>query len=385
MEIGVLVERKRDEKRVALRTDQVRTLLEAGHRIWVERGAGEAVGYSDLAYEEQGAICAAQDEVWQRSALVLKVKCPLPEEYRFLRSDHVVFTYLHFDENIEAARIQQIVDTGVTGIAYEWVEEQGQFPLLQPMSELTGAVCARHTMSLLMEHKATLGGGYLEQWPASHAMVIGAGHIGSNAINVFARNKFLVTVVDKHPETLEERLGRYMSKSVWQGAIAEVIRFDESRPEVSVKAIRAKLPNMDIVICAAVRRPSLPKAVCEFLIRREDVAKMAKNTVICDATACNQEFIETCVSSDSLMYNYSEEGVIHYNCDHVPSLVAKTATTLLTDATLPYVRLLANGFERAVRQDSALAKGVMCYRGQLTHALSARKKNLHYTDLNNML
>lgn len=143
MEIGLLKERKRDERRVGLRPDQAAELTEAGHSVYVETGAGKAVGYEDAAYEAAGAEVVSQADVYERAGLLVKVKCPLPEEYGFLRSDHVLFTYLHFDENIAPARLMQIVETGVTGIAYEWVEVDGRFPLLWPMSELTGAVCAK--------------------------------------------------------------------------------------------------------------------------------------------------------------------------------------------------------------------------------------------------
>lgn len=216
-------------------------------------------------------------------------------------------------------------------------------------------------------------------------MVVGAGHIGANAINVLLKNCFALTVVDKHPETLETRLRPYVDMGAWAAAKPEVIHFDESRPEESVRALRQQLPDTHIVICAAVRRPTLPKAVCEYLIRREDVATMQPGSVISDATACDRDFIETCVSTESLTETDVEEGVVHYNCDHTPSLVAKTATQLLTKATFPYVHALCAGFEQAIRDNPALAKAVMCYRGKLTHAYSAKKKNLEYTELEALL
>ncbi len=381
MEIGLLKERKRDERRVGLQPEQVSELTQAGHSVYVETGAGKAVGHDDDDYGAAGAEIVSQAEVYERARLLVKVKCPLPEEYQFLGPDHILFTYLHFDENIPPARLMQIVETGVAGIAYEWVEVDGRFPLLWPMSELTGAVCARKTMSLLMERAGLLGGRYTSEWPASRAMVIGAGHIGANAINVLVKNCFALTVVDKHPETLESRLRPYLDMEAWSAAAPEVIPFDESRPDESVGALRERLPETDIVICAAVRRPTLPKAVCEYLIRREDVATMRPGSVISDATACDRDFIETCVSTESLTETYVEEGVVHYNCDHMPSLVAKTATRLLTKATFPYVHALCAGFEQAIRDNQALAKAVMCYRGRLAHACSAKKKNLEYTEL----
>jgi alanine dehydrogenase len=112
---------------------------------------------------------------------------------------------------------------------------------------------------------------------------------------------------------------------------------------------------------------------------------MAKGSVLCDATACDYDLAETCISSDSVSYTYAEEGVIHYNCDHIPALVPSTATRLLTDATFPYVRSLSLGLYKALSQEPALVKAVMCYSRHLTHKYSAGKKGLEYTDLTSLL
>jgi alanine dehydrogenase len=265
------------------------------------------------------------------------------------------------------------------------VEEQGHFPLLQPMSELTGAVYARKSMDLLMNHAGVLGGRYQPDWPVGRGMVIGVGHIGANAMNVLLANRFNLVIVDKHPETLKARISRYVPPELLVKSSTQIVRFDESCPSESVSALRRFLPEMDIVICAAVRRPTLPKDVCEYLIRKSDVATMRRNSILCDATACDKEFIETAVSSESLHETYIQQGVIHYNCDHAPSLVARTATTLLTNATFPYVQILAEGFLSAVAQSTGLFKAVMCYRKAVTHEYSAQKKKLAYTPLNVLL
>ncbi len=385
MDIGILKERKTDERRVALRPDQVAELLEKGHQVYVEHGAGAAAGFENEQY--QGGNITDREEVYEKCTLLLKIKCPLPEEYKFLKPHHVLFTYLHFDENISPEKIQAIMATGVTGIAYEWVEEDGTYPLLQPMSELTGAVFARKAMSLLMEHAGCLGGGYFDSVPPAHAMIIGAGHIGANATHVLARNGFDLTIVDKHPETLDERATKYIAADLWAQVKRDlnIVQFDEQRPEQSVDRIREVLPAVNILINSAVRRPTLPKERCEFLVDRAAVASMPRNSVLCDATACDRDFVETAISSESLAAYYVEDGVIHYNCDHIPSLVASTATQMLTSATFPYVFRLLKGFDRAARSSQALAKGVMCYRGHLTHAYSAKKKHLQYVPLIDLL
>ena len=386
MRIGVLKERKHDERRVALRPCQVDTLVKSGHEVYVERAAGEFVGYRDFEYEKAGAIILDQNDIYESASLLLKVKCPLEIEFSYLNEKHTLFAFLHFDENISPVNINRIVETGVTGIAYEWVQKNGCYPLLQPMSELTGAVSARKTMELLVEKKGLLGGSYLSHWPASKAMVIGVGHIGANAINVFLRNKYRLVVIDKNPKTLENRLSPYVDLDMWRQANVTVVRFDESEPEQSVKEMRNYLPEIDIVICAAVRRATLPKERLEFLITKGDVKMMQRNSIISDAKACTRDLIETCVATEGLYDTYVEEDVFHYNCDHVPSLVARTATELLTEATFPYVRMLAEkGFEQAVGNDTSLFSAVMCYRKCLTHEYSAKKKNMPFDYLRDMI
>jgi len=385
MRVGVLVERKHDERRVSLRPDQAAALVADGHEVLVESGAGVASGFEDAEYSAAGAALAKREEVYDRAGLLLKVKCPLPEEYGFLRAGRVLFAYLHFDENVAPSEIERIAATGITGIAYEWVEKDGTLPLLAPMSEITGAIFALRAIGLLIEHSGVLGGGYVSGWPASQAMVIGAGRIGSNAINVLLRNRFRLVVVDKHPETIEERVRPYVDPGVWSEALPEVVPFDESDPASSVEEIRRRLPATQIVISAAVRRPSLPKSRCEYLIDRAGVASMPGGSVLCDATACDRDLIETAVSSESLTETYVEAGTVHYNCDHVPSLVPATATKLLTDATFPYVRKLAGGFDVAARSSAPLRGAVMCHRGRLTHTYSAEKKGLPHVSLDELL
>jgi len=386
MKIGVLKERKRDERRVALRPDQAAELSARGHEVMVEPGAGRNAGFQDQQYAAHATL-RPRAQIYAECSLLLKVKCPLKEEFQFLRPHQTMFTYLHFDENIPPQDIRQIVDTGLTGIAYEWVEKEGRYPLLQPMSELTGAVYARKAMDLLMEHAGYLGGGYFSNVPAARAMVIGGGHIGANAVHVFFRNNLKVTIVDKHPETLDERMTRYVPEPLWNEARAElcVLKFSEDAPESSVRAISQRLPDMDILINAAVRRPTLPKHRCEFLVDRAGVRSMPNDSVVCDATACDKDFIETAVSSDSLTHYDVIEGVVHYNCDHIPSLVPRTATQMLTEVTFPYVVKLASGTEEALRKDTALAKGVMCYQKHLIHEYTATKKQMVWTRLSDFI
>lgn len=381
MTIGVLKERKRDERRVALQPSAVDVLTRLGNEVLIEQGAGVAAGFPDTAYSSARVVC--RDELYSTCSLLVKVKCPEPEEYAFLRPQHVLFTFLHFDENISPERISTIAASGATGIAFEWVQERDVFPILQPMSELTGRIFAFRSMALLLEYAGVIGGA--GQRPK--AMVIGLGHIGANAANVLVANGFDLVIVDKHPDTIHDRMARYMSTTEWHRVRdhVTVAHFDETKVDTSVGIIRSTAPDCDIVICSAVRRPTLPKSACEFLLDRETVARMRPNRVVCDATACDHDFVETAISSDSLADIYHAEGVIHYNCDHIPSLAARTATELLSQSILPYVTTLAGGLPSALNASPALTQAVMCYQGRITHQYSAVKKGLPYTELASLI
>jgi alanine dehydrogenase len=385
MKIGIIKERKHDERRVALRPEQVDLLGKLGHEVFVEMGAGELAGYTDKDYAS--ATIVDQETLYKNSSLLLKVKCPEPQEYKFLNEKHTLFCYLHFDENIPPENITKIVSTGVTGIAYEWVENCGEFPLLQPMSELTGSLFALKSMSLLLEKKGKMGTAYAQGATPPVAAVVGVGNIGKKAIAAFILNGFDLVIVDKHPETLPERLCKIMPEFSWDALSKRitVIVFDETNHQNAIGQLKLLLPHIDILICAAVRRQSLPKSTCNYLIDRKSLALMRPHSVICDATACDKDFIETAVSSSSLTDYYIEEEVIHYNCDHIPSLASQTSTYLLTEATFPFVIKLSEGFDSAVRADSALKSGVMCHKGKLTHQYSAEKKLMDWSKLDEIL
>jgi alanine dehydrogenase len=387
MVIGVPRERKIDEHRVALLPRHVSVLVSKGHRVLIEEGAGTQAGFSDCAYTASGAELVSQAELYQQATLVVKVKCPRPEEYEHLTPQHVLFTYLHFDECIPPFRIQQIVDTGATGIAYEWVREDNRYPLLEPMSALTGVIAALKSMELLMKHKGRLPVRATRASERPRALILGGGRIGLNATSTLARNAFAVTIVDKHPQTLAERYGQYISPTEWRDVspLVTVLPFDEHEPEVGLDSIRNELPETDIVICAAVRRSTLPPDRCRYLLDRSALKLLAANSVVCDATACDADLVETCVSSERLEEISIIDGVVHYCCDHMPAYIPHTASVLLSDVTFPYVQLLASGVERALAVNEGLREAVMCRRGHLTHPASAVKKQLPWRDVSELV
>jgi alanine dehydrogenase len=382
--IGVARDIKTDERRVALLPEHVKRLIEEGHSVWVEAGAGEAAGFNDEEYAREGAEIVSKEKLYEESGIIVKVKCPMESEYRYLRSGQLLFAYLHFDENIAPENIKKIASTGVTALAYEWVEKEGDFPLLRPMSELAGILFALRSMDLLMQSRGMLPGGFFPSLAPPSAMIIGIGRIGANALKVALMNNMNIVIVDKHPETLEKRALKYIDEESWRQKKGQVkiIKFNNEKPHETIAQIATLAKDLDVIINCAVRRADLPKSRMEYLITQEMVSGMKKGSVVCDATACDRDLIETAVSSERLLETYELNGVIHYNCDHIPSLVPQAASILLANAVLPYVQLLANeGFEGAIGQSQALVKAVMCHQGFITHEYTSKKKNLAYKDI----
>jgi alanine dehydrogenase len=153
MNIGVLKEMKQDERRVALQPVQAKVLSSLDHNVYVEIGAGEGAGFADEDYLTNGAKVVTKSEVLARAKLLLKVKAPLRSEYADYAPHHILFTYLHFDENIPAQDISELIGGGFLGIAYEWVGKAGQYPLLEPMSQLTGYLFAQRALELCSREK----------------------------------------------------------------------------------------------------------------------------------------------------------------------------------------------------------------------------------------
>jgi alanine dehydrogenase len=390
MNIGVLKEIKQDERRVALQPVQVRALSSLEHSIYVEIGAGEGAGFTDEDYRANGAKVVTKGEVLARSQLLLKVKAPLRSEYADYAPHHILFTYLHFDENILAQDISELISRGFLGIAYEWVGKAGQYPLLEPMSQLTGYLFAQRALELCSQEKGVFCPRNENLLPGGRALIVGCGNIGLSAFKYLSDLGVPLTVIA--PRSREE-FNRKANDRFGTGGIdyvsttgSNLVVMDNKDPSRTQDIIAAALPQTDIVLNCAVRRADLPKQRMEYLIDRSMVRVMQRGSIICDCTACDRDMIETCTSSSSLYHSYREDNVVHYNCDHIPSMVASTATRLLTARTFAYIRHIANlGSLQAVTEDENLRNGVCCYRGHLTHALSAEKKGLPYRPVSDVL
>ncbi|MDH2348177.1 hypothetical protein [Bradyrhizobium sp. SSUT77] len=390
MNIGVLKEIKRDERRVALQPIQASALSQLDHKIYVEVGAGDGAGFSDAEYRASGAEVVMKEEVLTRAQLLLKVKAPLRSEFCDYAPHHILFAYLHFDENIPAHEISELVSRGFLGIAYEWVGKAGKYPLLEPMSQLTGYLFAQRALDLCSRNKGVFCPRNESHLPGGRALIVGCGNIGLSAFKYLSDLGVALTiVVNRGREDFNAKANiRFGTKGVDYVSAASVnlIVMDKKEPSRTQDTIAGVLPETDVLLNCAVRRPELPKWRMEYLIDRSMVRAMQRGSVVCDCTACDQDLIETCISSASLYHSYREEGIVHYNCDHIPSMVANTATRMLTSRTFAYIRYIASLQSRAaITEDESLSNGVCCYRGHLTHALSASKKGLPYRALSDVI
>ena len=369
MKIGVAKEIKSDEYRVALTPAGARELVQRGHEVLVERGAGEGSAFPDSAYEGVGGRTASADEVWGDVDLVLKVKEPIREEYGRLRDGLVLFTYLHLAADEELTRA--LVDSGVTAVAYETVETAGrQLPLLAPMSEIAGRLASQAGAYFL---EKPLGGrglllGGVPGVAAGQVVVIGGGIVGYNAALIALGLGANVTILERSidrmrhlEEVLGSRVGLLMSST---------LQIEESVAEA------------DVVIGAVL----IPGALAPKLVTREMVAGMKEGAVVCDVAIDQGGCFETARPTTHSEPVYVVEGVTHYCVANMPGAVPVTATKALTNATLPYVEEIAdNGLREAVARDPALAHGVNVLEGKVTYEAVAEAHDLEYAPLEDVL
>lgn len=369
MRIGVPREIKSNENRVALTPAGAHALVQAGHSVVVERSAGEGSGFPDASYREAGAEIADDPaRVWEAD-MVLKVKEPLPSEYRFFRPGLVLFTYLHLaaDEGLTRA----LLDRGVTAIAYETVQlADGSLPLLTPMSEVAGRMAPQVGARLLEKvygGRGVLLGG-VPGVPPGDVVIIGGGTVGRNAARIALGLGARVTVLDIRPSVL-----RWFDDT-YRGQITTLM----SNEYNVAQAVR----RADLLIGAVL----IPGARAPRLVTEEMVRSMKPGSVIIDVAVDQGGSIATIdrvTTHDDP--TYERYGVVHYAVANMPGAVPRTSTLALTNTTLPYILDLARaGVENAIRRDPALAKGVNTHAGHLTHRAVAEAHGLPYTPLHEL-
>lgn len=368
MIVGVPKEIKDNEYRVGLTPASVRQLVDAGHSVLVETGAGEGSGFSDDDYRAAGAsIVASAAEAWG-AEMVVKVKEPLPQEYDFLRPDLILFTYLHLaaDERLTLA----MRDSGVIGIAYETVElPDGRLPLLTPMSEVAGRMAVQvgaYYLEKMNGGRGKLLGGVPGVRPAT-VVIIGGGVVGTNAAKIALGMGANVVILDINVDRL-----RYLEE-IFGGRLMTIASNTHNIAEAVKRA--------DLLIGAVlVKGAKAPK-----LVTREMVSTMKPGSVIVDVAVDQGGCIETTRPTTHSNPTFFVDGVLHYCVANMPGAVPRTSTYALNNATLPYTLKLATHGLDAIRQDPALAKGVNVFKGHITYPAVAEAFGLPYTPLETLL
>jgi alanine dehydrogenase len=360
MRIGVPREIKVHEYRVGLVPAGVRELTAAGHEVLVETTAGEGIGFSDAEYRAAGASIAPNAaEVFAKAQLIVKVKEPQPVECKMLRSDQVLFTYLHLAADAEQAR--GLMSSGATAIAYETVTRNGSLPLLTPMSEVAGRMSIQVGAACLQ--KANGGRGILlggvPGVPPAKVVILGGGVSGTHAAEMAVGLRADVTVVDRSVDRLRELSSLFGASLVTTYSTTATIE----------RLVR----EADLVVGAVL----IAGAAAPKLVTRAMVATMRAGSVLVDISIDQGGCFETSHPTTHAEPTFVVDGVVHYCVANMPGAVARTSTFALTNATLPYVRMLADlGWQAALRKDPGFAAGLNVHAGQITHEAVAHALNL---------
>ena len=341
-----------------------RELKKKGHTVLVERGAGEGSGFPDIAYLQAGADILERKPLFESCELLVKVKEPLPEEFGLFRSGQALFTFLHLAPNKDL--IDLLLERNITAIGYETVEHRGALPLLSPMSEIAGRMAP--VVGSFYLQRIHGGAGILAPGAAgvkpARAVILGAGVVGTNAARISIGLGMDTLVISRGLDTLQK--------------VDELFRGRVKTLPSTTFSIREEIPLADLVIGAAL----VPGGRTPVLIPRDLLRAMKKGSVIVDVSIDQGGCAETSRPTTHDNPVYAVDGVIHYTVANMPGAYPKTATLALTNATLPYIALLADrGIEEAIRHDEEIRSGLNTYRGRIVHRGLAGSLGIGAADL----
>jgi alanine dehydrogenase len=365
MKIGVPKEIKDNENRIAMTPAGVEALVGDGHEVLVQAGGGLGSGIADAEFQKAGArMVRKAAEIFAAADMIVKVKEPLPEEYGLIRKGQVLYTFFHFAASRELT--DAMIDTGAVCIAYETVEDaQGRLPLLTPMSEVAGRLSIQEGAKFLekpMGGRGTLLGG-VPGVPPAEVVVLGGGVVGTNAAKIAAGMGASVAILDVNLDRL-----RYLDDVM----PANCTTLYSSKYNVLGACRRA-----DLVIGAVL----IPGAKAPFLVTRAVLKEMKDGAVLVDVAVDQGGCAETTRPTTHSHPTFVEEGVLHYCVANMPGAVARTSTFALTNATLPFARVLAErGWKKAVRTDRGILTGANVIHGKVTCKGVAEAFGLEYHD-----
>lgn len=366
MVIGVPKEIKNNENRVGMTPAGVAELVKRGHTVYVQQTAGNNSGFADEDYVNVGAkLLPTLEEVYAAAEMIVKVKEPITPEYKLIRRGQVVFTYFHFAA--DRALTEAMIESGAICIAYETVElPDRSLPLLIPMSEVAGRMSVQEGARFLEKPqggKGKLLGGVPGVRPA-RVLILGGGIVGCNAAQMAAGMGAEVMITDINLARL-----RYLS---------EVLPKNVKTLYSSAHNIRMELPTVDLVIGSVL----IPGDKTPHLITRDMLPLMKPGTVLVDVAIDQGGCFETSHPTTHSEPTYVVDGIVHYAVANIPGAVPFTSTMALTNATLPYTVALADkGWQKACKDDPALALGVNVAGGKVVYKAVADVFGLPYEEL----
>ncbi|BBZ15238.1 alanine dehydrogenase [Mycobacterium branderi] len=365
MRVGVPTEIKNNEYRVAITPAGVAELVRRGHQVLIQAGAGEGSQISDIEFKSAGAeIIPDAEQVWEQADLLLKVKEPVEDEFRLMRRDQILFTFLHLAAS--PACTEALLNAGTTSIAYETVQaDDGTLPLLAPMSEVAGRLASQVGAFHLMRPVGGCGvlmGGVPGARPAD-VVVIGGGTAGYNAAWVAAGMGAHVTILDVNLAKLRELDAKF-------GGRAQTLYSSTLELETAVK-------RADLVIGAVL----VPGAKAPKLVANSLVEQMKPGAVLVDIAIDQGGCFEDSCATTHEAPTYAVHGAIFYCVANMPGSVPSTSTFALTNATIPYVVALADlGWRVACQSDPVIARGLTTHDGALLNHQVASDLSLAFTD-----
>jgi alanine dehydrogenase len=365
MRVGVPTEIKTDEYRVAITPAGVRELVDRGHEVLIQHGAGDGSAIPDEEYVEQGAqVVPDAAAVFAGSDMIVKVKEPQPAEVAMLEPRHTLFTYLHLAPDPELTRA--LMESGATCIAYETVTDaKGKLPLLAPMSEVAGKIATQAGAFML---EKPLGGrglllGGVPGVAAGKVMVIGGGVVGLTAAEIAIGMGAETYVFDRSIDRLRE--------------LDFLLNNRCSTVFSSTLSIERLLPEVDLVIGAVL----VHGARAPHVITRAQLRLMKQHAVLVDVSIDQGGCFETSRPTTHTNPTYEVDGVTHYCVANMPGAVPITSTFALTNATMPYVIKLAElGVHAALQSDPGFLEGLNVAAGEVTYAPVAGDQGLTAAD-----
>ncbi len=363
MLVGVPKEIKNHEYRVGLTPASVRELTSRGHQVIVQKNAGTAIGLSDEQYVAAGAsLVDTAKEIFDRAQMIVKVKEPQPQECAMLREGQILYTYLHLAP--DPKQTEALVKSGATCIAYETITGPGGgLPLLAPMSEVAGRMAIQAGAAHLEKSKGGLGlllGG-VPGVEAGHIVIIGAGVVGTNALQMAVGVGARVTVLDKNVDRLRQL------DLVFGNRISTLYS--------NAHAIEESVLSADLVVGGVL----VPGAAAPKLVSSDMISRMKQGAVVVDVAIDQGGCFETSHATTHAEPTYVVDGVIHYCVANMPGAVARTSTFALNNATIGHAVALADkGWKQALKDNPHLKNGLNVCQGKVSYEAVAHDLGYEY-------